>query len=64
MPIDTYNPLGSPLIVPAPSAPSNDPNGERRRLEDLAAKLVKVPKKELDDKCVPGSLQVAVRRLG
>ena len=47
----TSNPAGSPKVTdttPRPSA--NEPNPEFQRFEDLARKLVKVPKGELDEK--------------
>lgn len=43
----TVNPAGAPTITPVPG--STGP-GEFDRFEDLAGKLVQVPKKELDEK--------------
>jgi hypothetical protein len=49
--MDTFNPLGSPLVEDAPKGQPRDEKPEEfSRFEVLTSELIKVPKKELDEK--------------
>lgn len=54
MPIETYNPLGSPLIERTPTPKDHSANPEHDKFENLAGKILRVPKSELDEKLKEG----------